>query len=203
LLGIDIDVAALLLRTAWAAGFDNIADVLTLSPALMEGYVRAASKISRIAIGDLHAAPTVATFTMPRTASQMRHVEGTPFGTRGGISVVYNFPADGDYTFRIEPFDDSNGLLVGAKAEGEQVEVFDQWRARRVAGHRSEDDGHQAAEFSSRAVLSVFKPVRSEWPLPLLSTTPEPSTTLIAPIEQKPHPTPNSHTHPVRHHRPA
>jgi len=123
LLGIDIDVAALLPPDSMGRGFDNIADVLTLSPALMEGYVRAASKISRTAIGDLHAAPTVATFTMPRTASQMRHVEGTPFGTRGGIAVVYNFPADGDYTFRIEPFDDSNGLLVGAKAEGEQVEV--------------------------------------------------------------------------------
>jgi mono/diheme cytochrome c family protein len=123
LLGIDVDVTALLPPDNMGRGFDNIADVLTLSPALMEGYVRAASKISRVAVGDLHAAPATTTYTLPRTASQMRHVEGTPFGTRGGISVVFNFPADGDYTFRIEPFDDSNGNLVGSKSEGEQIEI--------------------------------------------------------------------------------
>src|SRR5262245_57147767 len=125
LLDLDGDAAALLPPDSFGRGFDNIADALTLSPALMEGYVRAASKISRSAIGDLHAAATVATFTLPRTASQMRHVDGTPFGTRGGHSVVDTFPADGEYTFRIEPFDDSNGLLVGSKnaTEGEQVEV--------------------------------------------------------------------------------
>jgi hypothetical protein len=125
LLGMDVDVSAMLPPDSMGRGFDNIADALTLSPALMEGYVRAASKISRLAVGDAHVAAAVATFTLPRTASQMRHVEGTPFGTRGGISVVYNFPADGEYIFRIEPFDDSNGLLVGSKnaTEGEQVEL--------------------------------------------------------------------------------
>ena len=123
LLGIDVDVTALLPPDNMGRGFDNIADAQTLSASLMEGYIRAAAKISRAAIGDLHAAATVATYTLPRTASQMRHVEGTPFGTRGGIAVVYNFPADGEYTFRIEPFDDSNGNLVGSKAEGEQIEV--------------------------------------------------------------------------------
>jgi mono/diheme cytochrome c family protein len=123
LLGIDIDVAALLPPDSMNRGFDNIADVLTLSPALMEGYVRAASKISRLALGEMNAAPTVTTFTIPRTASQMHHVEGAPFGTRGGVSVVFNFPADGEYSFRIEPFDDSNGNMVGRKVEGEKVEI--------------------------------------------------------------------------------
>jgi len=124
LLGIEVDVAALLPPDTMGRGFDTIADAMTLSPALMEGYIRAASKISRLSVGDIQAAPTVATFTLPRTASQMRHVEGAPFGTRGGVSVIFNFPADGEYTFRMEPFDDSNGLLVGTKsAEGEQLEV--------------------------------------------------------------------------------
>src|SRR5262245_55467397 len=123
LLGIDVDVAALLPPDSMGRGFDNIADVLTLSPSLMEGYVRAAAKITRVALGDLNAAPATTTYNLPRTASQMRHVEGTPFGTRGGLSVVSNFPADGEYVFRVEPFDDSNGNLVGAKAEGEQIEI--------------------------------------------------------------------------------
>ncbi len=123
LLNLDVDASALLPPDSMNRGFDNIADVLTLSPALMEGYVRAASKISREAVGDMRAAPAVATFNMPRTASQMRHVDGAPMGTRGGVSVIHNFPADGEYIFRVDLWDDSNGLLVGMKAEDEQMEV--------------------------------------------------------------------------------
>lgn len=63
------------------------------------------------------------TYNITRTASQMRHVDGAPMGTRGGISLVYNFPVDGEYTFRMDFWDDSNGLLVGSKSEGEQIEV--------------------------------------------------------------------------------
>ena len=88
LLNLDVDVSALLPPDSMNRGFDNIADVLTLSPALMEGYIRAASKISRVAVGDMKAAPSVATFSLPRTASQMRHADGAPIGTRGGLSVV-------------------------------------------------------------------------------------------------------------------
>jgi hypothetical protein len=123
LLNLDVDASALLPPDSMNRGFDNIADVLTLSPALMEGYVRAAGKISRAAVGDVKVAPAVTTLNVPRTASQMRHVDGAPIGTRGGISVVHNFAADGEYVFRMDLWDDSNGLLVGMKAEGEQVEV--------------------------------------------------------------------------------
>lgn len=123
LLKVEVDVAAILPPDSMNRGFDNIADVLAMSPALMEGYVRAAAKISRAAIGDVKAAPSVVTFNVPRTASQMRHVDGAPFGTRGGISIVHNFPADGEYTFRLDLFDDSNGLLVGMKSENEQIEL--------------------------------------------------------------------------------
>ncbi len=123
LLKVEIDVTALLPPDSMNRGFDNIADALAMSPALMEGYVRAAGKISRAALGDMKAAPSVATFNVPRTASQMRHVDGAPIGTRGGISLVHNFPADGEYVFRMDLFDDSNGLLVGMKSEGEQMEV--------------------------------------------------------------------------------
>lgn len=123
LLDLDVDVAALLPPDNMGRGFDNMADAMTLSPTLMEAYVRAADKISRLAIGDPNASAAVTTYNLPRTASQMRHVDGTPFGTRGGISVIHTFPADGEYIFRMDPYDDSNGLLVGQKAEGEQIEV--------------------------------------------------------------------------------
>ena len=120
LLDLDVDVASLLPPDSMGRGFDNIADVLTLSPALMEGYIRAASKTSRLAVGDV-ASPTTATYKVARTSSQMRHVRGAPLGTRGGLSVVHTFPADGEYVFKMEFYHGS--VLFGGKAEDEQIEV--------------------------------------------------------------------------------
>jgi len=100
LLGIDEDVTALLPADTISEGFDNIADAQPLSATLMEGYMHAAARISRDALGDPKAEPGSAVYKIPRTASQLAHEDGTPFGTRGGISVVYNFPADGEYDLR-------------------------------------------------------------------------------------------------------
>jgi hypothetical protein len=100
LLGIEEDVSALLPPDTISEGFDNIADAQPFSATLMEGYLRAAAKISRDALGDTKAEPSSAVYKIPRTASQLAHVDGAPFGTRGGISVMYNFPADGEYDFR-------------------------------------------------------------------------------------------------------
>ena len=71
-----------------------------MSATLLEGYLRAAAQVSRLAVGDPDAAPSSTIYKVPRMASQLAHVDGAPFGTRGGISVVHNFPADGEYTFR-------------------------------------------------------------------------------------------------------
>src|ERR1700749_3018540 len=101
LLDVNVDVAALLPTDDMSHGFDNMADVLTISPALMDSYIRAAGKISREAGGDPNAGPSMVTFRIPRVISQMRHIDDTPFGTRGGISLVRNFPADGEYTFKM------------------------------------------------------------------------------------------------------
>ena len=87
LLDLDVDVNAFLPPDTMSAGFDNIADVQSVSPTLLEGYLRAASKISSLALGDRNASPSETTFKVPRTQSQMQHIEGTPWGTRGGISV--------------------------------------------------------------------------------------------------------------------
>ncbi len=89
----------------------------------MEGYLRAASQISRLAVGDRNASPTSTTWKVPRTASQMRHVEGAPLGTRGGLSVLHVFPADGEYLFKIMLHMGPTGDLFGGPYRGEQIEV--------------------------------------------------------------------------------
>jgi len=124
LLDLAVDVAPLLPADDMSHGFDNMADALTISPALMEGYIRAASRISRQAAGDTAALALTSTYSIPRVASQMRHVEGTPFGTRGGIAVTHNFPADGDYTFRLGFYYVPEGPLFGQNmGKGQQIEV--------------------------------------------------------------------------------
>jgi len=124
LLGLDVDVDSLLPADDMSHGFDNMADVLTVSPALMEGYIRAGSRISRQAVGDDHAAPISVTFHIARVVSQMRHVEGTPFGTRGGVAAVYDFPADGEYVFRMSLYYNICGPLWGKnQGKGQQIEV--------------------------------------------------------------------------------
>ena len=123
LLGIDEDVTALLPPDGLSAGFDNIADAQVFSPAVMEGYIRAAGKIAADAVGDPNASATSVTFNIPSTVSQMRHVDGAPPGTRGGISIVHNVPADGEYVFNIRLQAATNGGLIGRRSAGEQIEV--------------------------------------------------------------------------------
>ena len=124
LLAVPVDVSALLPPDDMSHGFDNMADVLTVSPTLMEGYVRAASKIAREAVGDPEAPALTSTYQIPRVVSQNRHVEGTPWGTRGGISVVHDFPADGEYVFKLGFYYSPTGPLFGLnQGKGQQIEV--------------------------------------------------------------------------------
>src|SRR5271165_2001483 len=115
LLAVDVDVSALLPSDDMSHGFDNMADVLTISPALMDAYIRAAGKISRQALGDPGASPSVMTYQMTKAEGQWRHVDGAPLGTRGGMSVVYDFPADGEYTFKITFYYSIDGPLFGKR----------------------------------------------------------------------------------------
>ena len=93
LLALDVDVSALLPPDDSAAGFDNIADVLGVSPALIEGYVAAAAKISRLALGDPSIGLDRAVYRVPGDLSQDAHLDGLPLGTRGGIIVAPHVPA--------------------------------------------------------------------------------------------------------------
>ncbi len=102
LLGIDIDAGSLP-PDDLGYGFDNIAEVLSVSPALLERYMLAAGKISRLAIGDASIRPVIQTYTVPLGVLQGdRMSEQLPFGSRGGIAARHYFPADGEYVFKIK-----------------------------------------------------------------------------------------------------
>src|SRR5207249_12260747 len=101
LLALVIVVADLLPADDESNGFDNIADVLKLSPSLLEQYLSAARKISSLAVGNPSMPPVTQRYAMPPDISQEDYIEGLPLGTRGGMLIRYNFPLDGEYDFRI------------------------------------------------------------------------------------------------------
>src|SRR6185503_2120139 len=113
LLALDINAGDYLPLDAKSANFDNIADAQLLSPTLMQGYLTSAAEISRLAVGDRAATPREATYPVSRWTSQREHVEGAPYGTRGGVSVVHTFPADGEYRFRVSFYHETTGALYG------------------------------------------------------------------------------------------
>lgn len=123
LLGLDIDADAYLPLDTQSENFDNIADVQALSPTLLDAYLRAASDITWLAVGNPRATASSATYSVPRTASQSETVDGAPFGTRGGVSVVHTFPADGAYVFRVVFFHETTGGFAGQNARGEEMEI--------------------------------------------------------------------------------
>lgn len=113
LLAVEVDVASKLPPDDSGYGFDNIGDVLSLSPVLIERYLSAASQVSRLAIGEADIKPKVDVFTPAREARAVsrawpkfpreeRLAGDLPFGASGGVSIPYHFPADAEYTFRIK-----------------------------------------------------------------------------------------------------
>jgi hypothetical protein len=121
-LGLQVDATKFLPPDDSTRGFDNIAGALTVSPALMEAYLSAAGKISRLAIGDINT-PTQAVFEVPGDTAQNHHIEGLPFGTRGGILVKYQFPVDGEYSFKVKGVTGYFQAVLGG-VKGEQLEVL-------------------------------------------------------------------------------
>jgi len=123
LLSVDVDPSTLLPADDSSHGFDNIADVLGVSPSLLERYVSAAAKISRLAVGERDAAPAQVTYTVKGDLSQNQTLEGQPLGTRGGTTIRHNFPVDGEYLIKLSLLKLSFGQVFGEGAEGEELEV--------------------------------------------------------------------------------
>jgi hypothetical protein len=124
LLGLDITADSWLPLDTKSANFDNIADAQLPSATALDAYLDAASDIARLAVGDMRASPTTASYKIARLASQTDLVDGAPRGTRGGISEVHNFPADGEYVFTVTLHAIPTGQLYGSNAPfDEKIEV--------------------------------------------------------------------------------
>ncbi len=124
LLGLDIDGKALLSADdADQEGFDNIASVLSVSPVLLENYLSAARKISRLAVGDLTLHPAVDTYKYSKLLIQDDQMsDDLPFGSQGGAAIRYTFPLDGDYTIKVQLRRQHYDYLVGM-GEPHQIDI--------------------------------------------------------------------------------
>ena len=133
LLALEIDVSRLLPPDDSSYGFDNVADGLTVSPLLMEQYLAAARKISRAAVGSLAIRPVTEAYSTPRDHTQDYHLDGLPFGTRGGKLARHYFPLDAEYEIRgflkrTYPSRDVRGLAephdIEVVVDGRRVALF-------------------------------------------------------------------------------
>jgi len=130
LLHIEVDVSSLLPADESSHGFDNVT-VGDLSPTLMERYLSAARKISRLALGSPSRAPGGDTINVPPDLTQEQHFEGLPIGTRGGKVVRYNFPLDASYEIQLRLARDRNEHVEGLREPHEVELMLDGERVRR------------------------------------------------------------------------
>jgi len=150
LLAVDIDGETLLPADDSRHGFDNIGDVLTVSPALLERYLSAARKITRLAIGDPDTAPIFGTYTIPKYFVQDdRMNEALPFGSRGGIAVRHHFPLDGEYVIKVRLERNSRDFIRGLLDDPHQLDVRLDGARLQVFTIGGENHGRSAPIFST------------------------------------------------------
>ena len=133
LLHLEVDVTSLLPADDSSYGFDNIAGVLKMSPTLMERYLSVAQKISRMAIGAPPPFPNADFFQLPEDLPQDDHIEGLPFGTRGGTVIRYTFPMDAEYVIKLKLSRDLNDDMpfftdaqqLELALDGERLRLFE------------------------------------------------------------------------------
>jgi cytochrome c551/c552 len=122
LLAVEVDVTSLLPPDDSSGGFDNNADVLGVSPVLLESYLTAAERVSALALGDPKTPPMGELFRVRQDASQDRHVEGMPIGTVGGLLIRRTLPLDGEYQFQVRLFRTNLGTMRGLEYP-QQLEI--------------------------------------------------------------------------------
>ena len=138
-LSLDVDVTSLLPPDDAAYGFDNVSDVLGVSPSLQERYLSAAAKIAAIAVGDPDITAGSDTFRIRQDLSQDQHVEGLPLGTIGGTAVRYTFPLDGDYVFQVKLYRTNLNIMRGLEYPHEVEFAIDGRRVYAVTIGGDED----------------------------------------------------------------
>ena len=165
LLGLEVDAAKFLPSDDSSHGFDNLAGTLGVSPALLEAYMYAAGKISRLAIGDVNSASQTL-YQVTEDSTQNYHVEGLPFGTRGGMLIRHEFPADGEYAFKVStikrgnmgngrPFGDVAGEKLEILVDGVRVGIFD-WDREMAKGTSFFEPGTVDLKIPIKAGLRVI-----------------------------------------------
>ncbi|MFO0950738.1 MAG: DUF1592 domain-containing protein [Isosphaeraceae bacterium] len=155
LLALEVDASTLLPNDESSRGFDNIT-VGDLSPTLLDRYVSAAQKISRLAVGGIGRSPGGDTFRVRPDITQEEHVEGLPLGTRGGALIPYNFPQDGEYEIQLRLSRDRNEHVEGLR-EPHEVEILVDRERRstfKIQPPRSEGE-HATADAHLKARIRV------------------------------------------------
>ncbi len=153
LLALDIDVSNLLPPDDSADGFDNIAQVLTISPALLERYLSASAKVSALAVGDPSIAPITTTYRVKPDLSQDQNIEGLPVGTVGGIVFQHNFPLDGEYAIEPKISRSILGIVHGMEDHHSLEVTLDGKRVRLAQFGGLEDDTKSHLEGTRTADL--------------------------------------------------
>jgi hypothetical protein len=125
LFALEVDVTSLLPPDEEAYGFDNIADVLGVSPSLMERYLSAAWKISSQVVGSVKITPSLETYRVRGDLSQHDHVDGLPIGTRGGLLVRHHFPVDGEYVISPKLYRETVNIIRGLETPHDLEITFD------------------------------------------------------------------------------
>ena len=145
LLLLKVDASEWLQNDQMSANFDNIADVQSLSATLLESYLNAASEISRWAVGNRSAPAVDQVYKLPEYISQhpWDHVEGAPYGTRGGMVIDHVFPADAEYVFAMTFNGGRNARLedVDVSIDGERVALLHYTRSGAGADGRGGSGG--------------------------------------------------------------
>ena len=162
LIALEIDSALLFPADDSGYGFDNIGDVLTVSPVLLERYLSAAAKISRLAVGDPSMSPTSTEYEVPHNRVQIeRETDDLPLGSRGGIAVRHYFPLDAEYLIKVRLQRYKGGQILGiseqrqldVRLDGARVQLF-------TVGGQAEDGDANDGDSESDGVLDDLLEVR-------------------------------------------
>jgi mono/diheme cytochrome c family protein len=164
LLGLEIDVTSLLPADDESYGFDNIADVLKVSPSLLEQYLAASHKVSSLAVGDPGTPPVSNVYRVPPDLAQDEHIEGLPLGTRGGVLIRHNFPLDADYQVSVRLLRNIVGYMTGLEF-AHQLEISVDGERVFLAPVGGPDDNRMSDENMSEAADRIDERLKTRIPV--------------------------------------
>ena len=159
LIALEIDAASLLPADDSGYGFDNIGDVLTVSPLLLEKYLSAAATVSRLAVGDPSLAPTSTEFHVPpATVQNERESRDLPIGSRGGIAVRHHFPLDAEYVIKVRLQRGKDATTILGTSEQRQLDIRLDGRRLQlftVGGQRQADGGNARGDLDEGLEIRI------------------------------------------------